>query len=70
MAAVGDQQEAYSDLLATEPRTLEGLFALVCYVDEVGRRQSAKGHYDDGPEMLFASLREAAAIRGVGSVHA
>jgi hypothetical protein len=65
MAAGEDEGEAFGDLLATEPRTLEGLLALICYVVEVGKRQEAKGHWDGGREMLFANLREVAAVRGV-----
>jgi hypothetical protein len=69
MHETGDhERQVFNILLATEPRSLDGLFALVGYVDEVGRRQVAKGHYDDGPEMLFANLREVAVLRGVGSV--
>jgi hypothetical protein len=62
----GDHERAlFHHLISTEPRSLAGFFALIAYVDEVAMRQDAKGAYDDGPEMLFANLREAAAIRGV-----
>jgi hypothetical protein len=54
----------------TKRKALSGLFALICYVDEVGRRQEAKGHWDGGREMLFANLREFSAMRSVESVHA
>jgi hypothetical protein len=62
--AVDRERRAFNILLATEPRTNEKL-ALIAYVDEVGRRQEAKGHWDGGPEMLFANLREVAAVRDV-----
>ena len=65
--AGGDEREAFNILLATEPSTLDGLFALIAYVDDVGRRQEAKGAWDGGREMLFANLREVAAVRHVGA---
>jgi hypothetical protein len=41
------------------------LLELIAYVDDVGRRQEERGNWDNGPEMLFANLREVAATRGV-----
>jgi hypothetical protein len=64
--AGGDERQTFWDLLAAEPRMLDGWSALFGYVGEVARRQEEKGHHDDGPEMLFANLRKVAAVRGSG----
>jgi hypothetical protein len=62
-------QWVFDMMLATKPRTHEGLSALITHVSEVARRQNAKGHHDDGPRDLVERLRGVIAIRGVGSVH-
>jgi hypothetical protein len=64
------ERQAFDIMVATEPRTHGEKLALIAYVDEVGRRQEAKGAWDGGREILAANLREVAAMRSVGSVHA
>jgi hypothetical protein len=68
LSQAGDSaQQVFRILLATKPQTIEGLCALIAYVNEVDRRQSEKGHHDDGPRDLVERLRGTVEIRGVGS---
>jgi hypothetical protein len=61
------ERQAFDIMVATAPRTHNERLALIAYVDEVGSRQEAKGHWDGGREILAANLREFAAVRA-GSV--
>jgi hypothetical protein len=52
------ERAAFDIMVSTEPRTHNERLALIAYVDEVGRRQEEKGHWDGGREILAANLRE------------
>jgi hypothetical protein len=70
LEAVDFERQAFGIMVATEPRTHNERLALIAYVDEVAMRQEEKGSWDGGREILAANLREFAAMRGAGGVHA
>jgi hypothetical protein len=52
------ERRPYDALLMARPRTLEGMAAMIRYVDEMSQRQIEKGARDDGPAILAANLKE------------
>jgi hypothetical protein len=52
------ERRLYDALLSARPSTVEGMAALIGYVDEVARQQDERGHRDDGPGILLANLKE------------
>ena len=44
-------------MLSTQPNTIEGVTALIRYVDEAATLQREKRHHDGGPEILAANLK-------------
>jgi hypothetical protein len=68
--AADRERQAFDVMVSTEPRARNERLALIAYVDEVARRQEEKRALGWRPEILAANLREFAAVRGVGSIHA
>ncbi len=52
------ERRLYDALLTAKPSTVEGMMALIRYVDDVARQQDEKGHRDDGPGILAVNLKE------------
>lgn len=56
LAAVGIERRLYDVMLSAKPSTIEGMTALIRYVDEVSGQQIERGHSDHSPEILMANL--------------
>ncbi len=57
LAALRIERRLYDGLLAAKPRTVEGMAALIRYVDEVSRQQHERGDIDDDPVILATNLK-------------
>jgi hypothetical protein len=58
LTALRIERRLYDALLTAKPRTVEGMAALIRYVDEVSRQQHERGDVDYGPAILAANLKE------------
>jgi hypothetical protein len=58
LTALRIERRLYEALLTAKPSTIEGMVALIRYVDEVSQHRKERGDFDDSPKILMANLQE------------